>query len=195
MAAALNVSRAEVGVTAQERSVREDLLLHRQVQTRPLEIARNRARSAHRISPVTLPLSPPLAPQLAKSRSALPEGEGWRYEPKYDGFRALAFVDGDDVALQSRSGRPLRRYFPELEFMPGRYVLDGEIIIGDPEGVQDFNALQQRLHPAESRVRRLAEETPSRYVAFDLLASGDETLLERPFEQRREALAEPVASP
>ena len=144
---------------------------------------------------MTLPLSPPLAPQLAKSRPTLPEGEGWRYEPKYDGFRALAFVDGDDVALQSRSGRPLRRYFPELEFMPGRYVLDGEIIIGDPEGVQDFNALQQRLHPAESRVRRLAEETPSRYVAFDLLASGDETLLERPFEQRREALAELVAAP
>ena len=144
---------------------------------------------------MTLPLAPPLAPQLAKSRPTLPEGEGWRYEPKYDGFRALAFVDGDDVALQSRSGRPLRRYFPELEFMPGRYVLDGEIIIGDPEGVQDFNALQQRLHPAESRVRRLAEETPSRYVAFDLLASGDETLLERPFEQRREALAELVASP
>jgi len=144
---------------------------------------------------VTLPLAPPLAPQLAKSRPTLPEGEGWRYEPKYDGFRALAFVDGDDVALQSRSGRPLRRYFPELEFMPGRYVLDGEIIIGDPEGVQDFNALQQRLHPAESRVRRLAEETPSRYVAFDLLASGDETLLERPFEQRREALAELVAAP
>ena len=144
---------------------------------------------------MTLPLAPPLAPQLAKSRPTLPEGEGWRYEPKYDGFRALAFVDGDDVALQSRSGRPLRRYFPELEFMPGRYVLDGEIIIGDPEGVQDFNALQQRLHPAESRVRRLAEETPSRYVAFDLLASGDETLLERPFEQRREALAELVAAP
>ena len=144
---------------------------------------------------MTLPLAPPLAPQLAKSRPTLPEGEGWRYEPKYDGFRALAFVDGDDIALQSRSGRPLRRYFPELEFMPGRYVLDGEIIIGDPEGVQDFGALQQRLHPAESRVRRLAEETPSRYVAFDLLASGDETLLERPFEQRREALAELVAAP
>jgi ATP-dependent DNA ligase len=144
---------------------------------------------------VTLPLTPPFAPQLAKSRTALPEGDGWRYEPKYDGFRALAFVDGDDIALQSRSGRPLRRYFPELEFMSGRYVLDGEIIIGDPEGVQDFDALQQRLHPAESRVRRLAKETPSRYVAFDLLASGDDTLLDRPFDERRQALAALVADP
>src|SRR5207302_7125520 len=87
------------------------------------------------------------------------------------------------------------RYFPELEFMRGRYVLDGEIIIGDPEGEQDFNALQQRLHPAESRVRRLAEETPARYVAFDLLASGDELLLERPYDDRRAALAALVAEP
>jgi ATP-dependent DNA ligase len=144
---------------------------------------------------VTLPLSPPLQPQLAKSRSSLPEGDDWRYEPKYDGFRALAFVEDGDVVLQSRSGRPLRRYFPELEFMPGRYVLDGEIIIGDPEGEQDFDALQQRLHPAESRVRRLAEETPARYVAFDLLAFGDEALIDRPYEERREALAEIVIPP
>jgi ATP-dependent DNA ligase len=144
---------------------------------------------------MALPLSPPLQPQLARSRNTLPEGEDWRYEPKYDGFRALAFVENEDVTLQSRSGRPLRRYFPELEFMPGRYVLDGEIIIGDPEGEQDFNALQQRLHPAESRVRRLAEETPARYVAFDLLASGDEPLLELPYDDRRAALAALVAEP
>src|SRR2546423_8477493 len=144
---------------------------------------------------MALPLSPPLQPQLAKSRTTLPEGEEWRYEPKYDGFRALAFVENEDVTLQSRSGRPLRRYFPELEFMPGRYVLDGEIIIGDPEGEQDFDALQQRLHPAESRVRRLAEETPARYVAFDLLASDDESLLDRPFHERRDALAALVAEP
>jgi ATP-dependent DNA ligase len=144
---------------------------------------------------VTLPFTPPLQPQLAKSRSTLPEGEGWRYEPKYDGFRALAFVDDGEVTLQSRSGRPLRRYFPELEFMPGRYVLDGEIIIGDPEGVQDFDSLQQRLHPAESRVQRLAEETPAQYVAFDLLASDDEPLLDRPFDERRVALAAVVAPP
>jgi ATP-dependent DNA ligase len=151
--------------------------------------------SGRRIWAVALPLSPPLKPQLAKSRSSLPEGEDWRYEPKYDGFRALAFVDDGDIALQSRSGRPLRRYFPELEFMPGRYVLDGEIIIGDLEGMQDFGALQQRLHPAESRVRRLAEETPARYVAFDLLAADGEPLLERPYEERRAALAELVAPP
>jgi ATP-dependent DNA ligase len=144
---------------------------------------------------VTLPLTPPLKPQLAKSRSTLPEGEDWRYEPKYDGFRALAFVDDEDIALQSRSGRPLRRYFPELEFMPGRYVLDGEIIIGDLEGMQDFDALQQRLHPAESRVRRLAEETPARYVAFDLLASDDESLLDLPYEERRAALSAVVGPP
>jgi ATP-dependent DNA ligase len=142
-----------------------------------------------------LPLSPPFAPQLAKSRSTLPEGDGWCYEPKYDGFRAIAFVDDGEVELQSRSGRPLRRYFPELEFMPGRYVLDGEIIIGDPEGVQDFDALQQRLHPAESRVRRLAEETPSRYIAFDLLASGDDALVDRPYSERRDALRALVAEP
>jgi len=104
-------------------------------------------------------------------------------------------VDDGEVELQSRSGRPLRRYFPELEFMPGRYVLDGEIIIGDLEGEQDFGALQQRLHPAESRVRRLAEETPARYVAFDLLASGDEPLLDQSYEERREALAKLVAAP
>ena len=144
---------------------------------------------------MTLPLSPPLKPQLAKSRVALPQGDDWRYEPKYDGFRALAFVDDGDVVLQSRSGRPLRRYFPELEFMPGSYVLDGEIIIGDPEGEQDFDALQQRLHPAESRVRRLAEETPASYVAFDLLAFDDEALLDRPYEERREALAAVVIPP
>jgi ATP-dependent DNA ligase len=99
---------------------------------------------------VALPLSPPLEPQLARSRASLPEDEGWAYEPKYDGFRALAFVDGDDVYLQSRGKKPLRRYFPELAFPAGRYVLDGEIIIGDPDGPQDFNALQGRLHPAES---------------------------------------------
>lgn len=144
---------------------------------------------------MALPLEPVLKPQLAKSRAALPEGDGWSYEPKYDGFRAIAFVDGDAVALQSRSGRPLRRYFPELQFMPGRFVLDGEIIIGDPEGVQDFDLLQQRLHPAESRVRKLAAEIPARYVAFDLLAREDEVLLDQSFADRRAALAELADEP
>jgi ATP-dependent DNA ligase len=140
-------------------------------------------------------LEPPMPPQLARPRAKLPQDEGWAFEPKYDGFRALAFVDGDEVYLQSRGKRPLRRYFPELDFPPGRYVLDGEIIVGEPEGRQNFDALQMRLHPAESRVRRLAEEIPSTYVAFDLLARDDEKLLERPFAERRAALEELVADP
>jgi ATP-dependent DNA ligase len=144
---------------------------------------------------VALPLSPPLEPQLARSRAELPEDEGWAYEPKYDGFRALAFVDGDDVYLQSRGKKPLRRYFPELTFPAGRYVLDGEIIIGDPDGQQDFNALQGRLHPAESRVQMLAESTPAIYVAFDLLARDDENLLEKPLTDRRAALEALVGDP
>jgi ATP-dependent DNA ligase len=144
---------------------------------------------------VALPLSPPLEPQLARSRTSLPEDDGWAYEPKYDGFRALAFVDGDDVYLQSRGKKPLRRYFPELSFPAGRYVLDGEIIIGDPDGQQDFNALQGRLHPAESRVKMLAESTPAIYVAFDLLARDDETLLEKPLADRRAALEALVGEP
>jgi ATP-dependent DNA ligase len=144
---------------------------------------------------VALPLSPPLEPQLARSRAALPEGEGWCYEPKYDGFRALAFVDGEDVYLQSRGKRPLRRYFPELSFPKGRYVLDGEIIIGDIEGTQDFDALQNRLHPAESRVKMLAESTPSTFVAFDLLARDDEVLLDAPLTERRRALQSVVGDP
>ena len=144
---------------------------------------------------MALPLSPPLEPQLARSRAELPEDEGWAYEPKYDGFRALAFVDGDDVYLQSRGKKPLRRYFPELAFPAGRYVLDGEIIIGDPDGQQDFNALQGRLHPAESRVQMLAESTPAIYVAFDLLARDDENLLEKPLTDRRAALEALVDDP
>jgi ATP-dependent DNA ligase len=144
---------------------------------------------------VALPLSPPLEPQLARSRAELPEDDGWAYEPKYDGFRALAFVDGDDVYLQSRGKKPLRRYFPELTFPAGRYVLDGEIIIGDPDGQQDFNALQGRLHPAESRVQMLAESTPAIYVAFDLLARDDENLLEKPLTDRRIALEALVGDP
>ena len=115
---------------------------------------------------MSLPLNPPLAPQLARSRASLPEGEGWAYEPKYDGFRAVVFVDGGETYLQSRNGKPLSRYFPELVFPPGRYVLDGEIIAAS------FDTLGQRIHPAKSRVERLAAETPARFIAFDLLASG-----------------------
>ena len=137
---------------------------------------------------MALPLKPPVLPQLARSRGSLPAGDGWAYEPKWDGFRAIAFVDGDAVHLQSRNGRDLTRYFPELRFAPGRYVLDGEIVIHGPSGRQEFDLLGQRIHPAASRVARLAEETPAVYIAFDLLAHDDEVLFERPYLERRAAL-------
>jgi ATP-dependent DNA ligase len=144
---------------------------------------------------VSLPLSPPLKPQLALTRKALPEGEEWAYEQKLDGFRAIVFVDGDDTYIQSRGGKALARYFPELSFAAGRYVLDGELVIRDAAGNLEFDALQQRIHPAESRITLLAREIPAGYVAFDLLAEGDEALLETPFGERRarlEALAERI---
>src|SRR4051812_16329141 len=127
-------------------------------------------------------------PQLARSREELPRGDGWSYEPKWDGFRALAFVNGSDSYLQSRNGKPLGRYFPELEFPEGRYVIDGELVILDSEGKQDFDALQQRIHPAASRIQLLAKETPTRFVAFDLLELDERSLLDEPFERRRAAL-------
>jgi ATP-dependent DNA ligase len=144
---------------------------------------------------MSLPLSPPVLPQLAKTARALPTGDGWVYEPKWDGFRTIAFVDGGDVHLQSRSGRPMSRYFPELEFPEGRYVLDGEIVLFDAEGRQDFDALGQRIHPAKSRIDMLAEKTPTRFIAFDLLAEGDEVLLELPQAERRDRLARIVDKP
>ncbi|MGH2925955.1 MAG: ATP-dependent DNA ligase [Solirubrobacterales bacterium] len=142
---------------------------------------------------MALPLEPPVKPQLALSRKALPEGEEWIYEPKFDGFRVIAFVDGAEVYLQSRGGRPLRRYFPELELPAGRYVLDGELLILGADGHEDFDALQNRLHPAESRVLMLAERTPALMRAFDLLAEGSRALLDRPFAERRERLESLVA--
>jgi ATP-dependent DNA ligase len=137
---------------------------------------------------VSLPLTPPVKPQLALSRKELPVGEDYRYEVKLDGFRCLAFVDGGDVFLQSRNGKPLGRYFPELAFPAGRYVLDGEIVVRDADGREDFDALGQRIHPAVSRVQLLAEQTPAVYVAFDLLAHEQDSLLELPFTERRAAL-------
>jgi ATP-dependent DNA ligase len=128
---------------------------------------------------MSLPLTPPLSPQLARPRAKLPDGEGWAYEPKWDGFRAIAFVDGDEAYLQSRNGKPLSRYFPEVTFPPGRYVVDGEIV------ASSFDTLGQRIHPAVSRIERLAQETPARFVAFDVLALDDDVLLERPYEERR----------
>src|ERR687885_1037012 len=137
---------------------------------------------------MTLPLKPPVLPQLSRSAKTLPLGGGWSYEPKWDGFRAIAFVDGGDVYLQSRNGKPLRRYFPELTFPAGRYVLDGEIVLFDADGRQDFDALGQRIHPAESRINLLAEQTPTVFIAFDLLADGAELLLELPQHERRRRL-------
>jgi ATP-dependent DNA ligase len=143
---------------------------------------------------VALPLKPPIKPQLALSRKVLPEGDDWVYEPKYDGFRALAYVDGDDVYLQSRGGKPLRRYFPEVVFPEGRYVMDGELVILGDDGHEQFDLLQNRLHPAESRVRMLAEKTPAIFRAFDLLAADRRKLTDKPFAERREALEELVAA-
>jgi ATP-dependent DNA ligase len=148
---------------------------------------------------MTLPLKPPVQPQLAKSSKELPEGDDWRYEPKFDGFRTIVFKDGDDVHLQSRNGRPMNRYFPDvveqaLELPVDRVVLDGEMIVV-VDGVQEFDLLSQRIHPAASRVERLRNETPASLVAFDLLAEGDEVLCPLPYEERRERLKGVAAAP
>jgi ATP-dependent DNA ligase len=114
----------------------------------------------------------------------LPDGEGWAYEVKYDGFRCVAFVDDGEVELQSRNGKTLTRYFPEVaaSFPPGRFVFDGEIV------ASSFDTLGQRIHPAKSRVERLSVETPARFIAFDLLARGDQVLMEHSYDERRKAL-------
>ena len=119
---------------------------------------------------------------MARPRASLPEGEGWAYEPKWDGFRAIVFVDGDASYIQSRNGKELSRYFPEVSFPAGRYVVDGELVAAS------FGTLGQRIHPAASRVARLAEETPARFVAFDVLAVDDDVLMERSYEERRAVL-------
>jgi ATP-dependent DNA ligase len=145
---------------------------------------------------MALPLSPPVKPQLAKSAKELPEGEGWLYEPKWDGFRTIVFREGDDVYLQSRNGKPMNRYFPEIEpqvrkLAEERIVLDGELIVV-VDGIQEFDLLGQRIHPAKSRVEMLSHEWPAAYVAFDVLAVGDEVLLELPYTERRARLEEIV---
>jgi ATP-dependent DNA ligase len=138
-----------------------------------------------------LPVMPPVLPMLAKSVAAIPAG--MQYEAKWDGFRAIVFRDGDEVELGSRTGKPLTRYFPELvtavrERLPERCVVDGEIVIAR-EGHLDFDALTERIHPADSRVRTLAERTPASLVVFDVLALGDESLMDVPLTERRERLA------
>ena len=154
----------------------------------------NWAPSLNSIVPVALPLKPPIEPQLALSRKQIPDDDGWVYEPKYDGFRSIAFVDGDELFLQSRSGRPLARYFPELVFPKGSYVIDGELLILDEDGHEVFDALQNRLHPAESRVKMLSEATPALFRAFDLIAIGDHSALDDPFTERRAALEKLIES-
>ncbi len=145
---------------------------------------------------MSLPVMPPIEPMLAKLSRSLPQGD-YLYEPKWDGFRCLIFRDGSSITLQSRNGRPLDRYFPELvdlerddplrTQLPDRVVLDGELVVPGPDGL-DFDALSSRIHPAQTRVDELAARTPARFVAFDLLATGDTSLLGAAFLVRRAQL-------
>src|SRR5207245_948246 len=144
-----------------------------------------------------LPFAPPLAPMLSSAADALPDGQGWQFEPKWDGFRTLVFRDGDEILLQSRDEKPMNRYFPELvaplaAALPKRCVVDGEIVIVGSAGL-DFEALLLRIHPAASRVKTLAEETPASFVAWDLLALGDKDMRELPLEKRRQKLDDVLA--
>jgi ATP-dependent DNA ligase len=145
---------------------------------------------------MALPVNPPIKPMLASPAKAIPEDRGLVFEPKWDGFRCLVFRDGAELTLQSRSGKPLNRYFPEMltalaAALPDRVVLDGELVV-DRDGRLDFDALSERIHPAASRVRLLAEQTPARYIAFDVLALSDDDLMERPGSERRARLVEHI---
>src|SRR6476620_7467127 len=145
-----------------------------------------------------LPVNPPVLPMLAKRVGALPDGGDWIFEPKWDGFRALVFRDGDEILIQSRDKKPLNRYFPELldplrTTLPPRCVLDGEIVIVKNDGL-DFDALQLRLHPAASRVNLLSKQTPSSFVFFDLLCREERDLRGEPFKIRRRELESLISS-
>ena len=149
------------------------------------------------MEPMRLPFPPPIEPMLAKAVDGLPEGDGWLFEPKWDGFRALVFRDGDELYVQSRELKPLNRSFPELEgplraSIPERCVLDGEIVIAADGGLQ-FEALLLRIHPAESRVRMLAEQSPASFVAWDLLALDDDDLRQVAQGERRARLEAALA--
>jgi ATP-dependent DNA ligase len=138
---------------------------------------------------MALPFDPPLKTMLAKAAKAIPREDGWLFEPKWDGFRIIIFRDGDDLHLQSRSLKPLLRYFPELkqpclDMLPPRCVVDGELILQRGDGL-DFDALQMRIHPAKSRIDMLAQTTPAQIVLWDLLAEGDDDLRNLPFGERR----------
>lgn len=145
---------------------------------------------------MTLPLEPPISPMLAKSAETIPRSGGFLFEPKWDGFRCIVFRDGSDIVLGSRNTKPLTRYFPELmaplmAALPERAIVDGELVAVTPDGL-DFDVLGQRIHPAQSRIDMLAATTPATFVAFDMLAEGDELLLERPFGERRQRLVDAV---
>ncbi|MEO7092529.1 MAG: ATP-dependent DNA ligase, partial [Polyangiales bacterium] len=145
-----------------------------------------------------LPVMPPLLPMLAKRIDKLPPGEGFVFEPKWDGFRTLVFRDGEEIFIQSRDEKPLNRYFPDLEaplraMLPERCVLDGEIVLVGPDGL-DFEGLQLRLHPAASRVKMLAAQRPVSIVFWDVLCVGDEDLRALPFHERRARLEALLAS-
>jgi ATP-dependent DNA ligase len=163
----------------------------------PFILAEN-ACGYHDHDVVHLPVNPPVLPMLAKRLEELPPGDGWIFEPKWDGFRALIFRDGDEVFIQSRDEKPLNRYFPELldplrSTLPARCALDGEIVIVKNNGL-DFDELQLRLHPAASRVRLLSQQSPASVVFFDLLCEGDRDLLSQPFHIRRQLLKELLSS-
>lgn len=148
---------------------------------------------------LNLPVMPPVQPMLAKLARTIPDGDTWLFEPKWDGFRCIVFRDGDEIELVSRKLKPLNRYFPELiapllAALPDRCVIDGEIVVADRNGNGlDFDALLQRIHPAKSRVERLAAETPGCFVAFDVLATGDRSLVDEPFVDRRAVLVDLLA--
>lgn len=147
---------------------------------------------------MNLPVNPPVRPMLAKRVGELPSGEGWIFEPKWDGFRTLVFRDGEEIFIQSRDEKPLNRYFPELlaplaAQLPERCVLDGEIVIARNESL-DFDSLQLRLHPAASRVKMLAGTIPASIVFFDLLCENDRSLCDTPFSERRSRLEALLAS-
>jgi ATP-dependent DNA ligase len=144
---------------------------------------------------MAVPITLPVAPMLAKLSAAIPDGDGWLYEPKWDGFRCIVVIDGDQIELASRNERPFTRYFPELlgplrAALPECCVVDGEIVVPrtDGDGL-DFDALLQRIHPAASRVNRLAAETPASFVAFDVLAVGDRDVMNAPLSERRALLS------
>jgi ATP-dependent DNA ligase len=147
---------------------------------------------------VNLPINPPVLPMLAKRVSGIPQGDAYIFEPKWDGFRTLVFRDHDEILIQSREGKSLNRYFPELiepllSQLPGRCVLDGEIVVATQGGL-DFDRLQLRIHPAASRVKLLSQQSPASIVFFDLLCEADEDLRDQPFQTRRERMVSLLSS-